>query len=141
MELKKERERASKRDQNMVLNLLRYHHRDKVIYVLVTVYSKQYRMDEVRWGPLKRVYLTQFCWWRTWTPASSWYTDGDTSFLIPNIGKLTLKANRGSHTILLVKDIHQRLQIHRYSPWVVVQLCKFSEKCPCVWTKIRISFN
>ena len=31
-----------KRDQNMVLNLLRYHHRDKYIYMLVTVYYFQY---------------------------------------------------------------------------------------------------
>ena len=35
----------------MVLNLLRHHHHDKYIYVLVTVYSQQYQLDEVRWGP------------------------------------------------------------------------------------------
>ena len=47
--------REIKRDQNMVLNLLRYHHRDKyIIYVLVTVYSQQYKLGEVQWGPRKQ---------------------------------------------------------------------------------------
>ena len=54
------------KDQNMVLNLLRYHHLDKKIYELVTVYSQQYKLDEVRWGPrkhfalFKRIFVRQF---------------------------------------------------------------------------------
>ena len=43
----------------MVLNLLGHHHHHEYIYiyVLVTVYSQQYQIDEVRWGPRKHLLL------------------------------------------------------------------------------------
>ena len=40
----RERKTERERDKNMVLNLLRHHHHDKYIHVLVTVYSQQYQL-------------------------------------------------------------------------------------------------